>query len=98
MDFFLLFRILWSMRPYLIAINGIEISLFLYDKSQSISGRWRVKERTLLLIAFAGGTPGAFLACRVFRHKNRKRQFMNRLFAIAFLQGLALLAYLLHRD
>jgi uncharacterized membrane protein YsdA (DUF1294 family) len=45
------------------------------DKSAAQSGRWRVKESTLHMLALLGGWPGAFVAQRVFRHKSRKPSF-----------------------
>lgn len=36
---------------------------------------WRIRERTLLLWALAGGSVGAILGMRLFRHKTRKARF-----------------------
>jgi uncharacterized membrane protein YsdA (DUF1294 family) len=45
------------------------------DKAQAgLAGR-RVSERTLHLLALAGGWPGALVAQRYFRHKTRKVRF-----------------------
>jgi len=46
-----------------------------YDKSAAVRGVWRIPERTLHVMAFACGWPGALLAQRVFRHKTRKQPF-----------------------
>lgn len=46
----------------------------------------RIPERTLLLLALAGGSPGAFHARARFRHKTRKQPFVNNLRLIAALQ------------
>jgi uncharacterized membrane protein YsdA (DUF1294 family) len=45
------------------------------DKSAARGGRWRVSERTLLLLGFVGGWPGAILAQQLLRHKTRKASF-----------------------
>jgi len=45
------------------------------DKSAAQSGRWRVKESTLHMLALVGGWPGALVAQRMFRHKSRKPSF-----------------------
>jgi uncharacterized membrane protein YsdA (DUF1294 family) len=50
----------------------------------------RVPERVLHLTAFAGGTPGAFAAQRLFRHKTVKTRFRAWFWILFALQlGLA---------
>jgi len=45
------------------------------DKRRAANGGWRVPERTLHLLAFLGGWPGAWLGQRQFRHKTNKVPF-----------------------
>lgn len=45
------------------------------DRRQAVNGGRRVSERTLHLLAFLGGWPGALLAQRQFRHKTQKVTF-----------------------
>src|ERR1700728_3211504 len=63
---------------YLIVVGVMSIVCFLaygLDKRQAINGGRRVSERTLQLLAFLGGWPGALLAQRHFRHKTQKVKF-----------------------
>ena len=60
---------------YLAAVNLLAFSLFGIDKRRARLGRWRVREATLLLAASVGGSVGALLGMRLFRHKTRKRRF-----------------------
>jgi len=46
------------------------------DKRQATTGGRRVPERTLHLLAFLGGWPGALLGQRHFRHKTEKVRFL----------------------
>jgi uncharacterized membrane protein YsdA (DUF1294 family) len=52
----------------------------------------RIPEGELLLLAALGGTPGAYAARHIFRHKTRKQPFSTRLRAIAALQLAGLVA------
>lgn len=70
----------------LIAVNLATFVMFHIDKSLARSGGWRIRESTLLWLAFLGGTPGAYAARSLFRHKTRKQPFSNHLYAIATLQ------------
>ena len=59
---------------------------FHHDKQRAIAGERRVPEANLLGLALIGGTPGAFLARHLFRHKTRKQPFSNLLMLIAAVQ------------
>ena len=50
--------------------------LYGIDKRRAGTITRRIPERTLHLVAFAGGWPGALLGQRVFRHKTRKIPFL----------------------
>ena len=45
------------------------------DKRRAAIGGRRVPERTLHVLSFLGGWPGAWLGQRQFRHKTRKLHF-----------------------
>ena len=50
-----------------------------------------IPEKTLLVLAAAGGSPGVWLGMYVFHHKTKKRKFTLGVPVILCLQGLALL-------
>jgi uncharacterized membrane protein YsdA (DUF1294 family) len=77
-------------------INLWTIWLFRLDKRRAVTGGRRIPEADLLSFALIGGTPGAFLARRLFRHKTRKQPFSTNLMVIAALQagaGIGLLLF-----
>lgn len=74
----------------LIALNFIAFAAFGIDKALAEGGRRRIRESTLLKLAFFGGTPGAYAGRVLFRHKTRKQPFSSSLHAIALLQSAAL--------
>jgi uncharacterized membrane protein YsdA (DUF1294 family) len=71
-------------------INLWTIWLFRQDKRRAVAGARRIPESNLLGLAAIGGTPGAFLARRLFRHKTRKQPFSTNLMVIAALQCAAI--------
>ncbi|MBP1573235.1 MAG: DUF1294 domain-containing protein [Oscillospiraceae bacterium] len=60
----------------LIVINIVAFLMYGIDKSKAKRGAWRIPEATLLGIAFFGGSVGAFLGMRVFRHKTKHARFV----------------------
>ena len=85
---------------WLIVANLAAFALFGLDKWKAKRkarrpGVWRIREKTLLLWALAGGSVGGLLGMRVFRHKTRKPRFAVGLPLILVLHLLiALSAYL----
>jgi uncharacterized membrane protein YsdA (DUF1294 family) len=59
---------------YLVA-SIVSAIAYARDKAAAERGAWRTRERTLHVLALAGGWPGALVAQRVFRHKSRKAPF-----------------------
>ena len=78
----------------LIALNFTTFAAFGIDKAKAEAGKRRIAESTLLLLAFVGGTPGAYAGRAAFRHKTRKQPFTRELHTVAAMQvtaiGLAL--------
>lgn len=58
---------------------------YAWDKSQAGQNRWRVSERTLLLLGLIGGWPGALFAREMLRHKTKKRPFIAAFWLTAVL-------------
>lgn len=71
----------------LVFINLWTMLAFWRDKKRAVAGERRFSEADLLVLALAGGSPGALLARRLFRHKTRKQPFSTRLFLIAAIQA-----------
>ena len=71
----------WALAFLLINV----LSFFLYglDKWKAVHGRWRISERTLLLVALAGGFAGALTGMYFFHHKTGFLAFLLAA-AIAF--------------
>ncbi len=73
-----------------LTLNVATFALFGLDKALATRRRRRIAERRLLTLALIGGTPGAYAARALFRHKTRKQPFVARLHGIAALQVAAL--------
>lgn len=88
----LLFGWFWLL-DYLIAINVAAFALYGYDKRAAQGDRLRVPERVLHGVELLGGTPGAFLAQRVFHHKTRKVSYRIVFWLIFAVQAAAVIAW-----
>lgn len=71
---------------WIVIVNAWTMIRFWQDKAYAMNGRRRVPEADLLGLALMGGTPGAFAARYLFRHKTRKEPFSTRLQIIATVQ------------
>ncbi len=60
---------------YLIGINIVSFLVMGWDKYSAIKNHWRIKENTLLGLAFIGGSAGTLLGMFIFHHKTKKRKF-----------------------
>lgn len=71
---------------YLVLINIVSACLTVWDKRRAQKNEWRVRERTLLLVAILGGSPAMYGVMKKIRHKTKHKKFMIGLPVIFFLQ------------
>ncbi|WP_316559959.1 DUF1294 domain-containing protein [Methanimicrococcus stummii] len=55
-------------------MNLIAFGAYGFDKAKASMNKWRVTEKTLLILAFFGPF-GAYAGMNVFRHKTQKKPF-----------------------
>ncbi|MBE6941875.1 MAG: DUF1294 domain-containing protein [Ruminococcaceae bacterium] len=60
---------------YLIIINAAGFLFMLTDKRRAQRNLWRIPERTLIAVALLGGSLGALLGMKLFRHKTKHDKF-----------------------
>ena len=56
---------------YLVLMSIITFFLYLGDKKKAVKGKYRTKEKTLLLFSFFGGAFGGYPSMLIFRHKTK---------------------------
>lgn len=81
---------------YLLLVNVIAFVMYGIDKRRAKKDAWRIPEARLLLVAAAGGSVGAWLGMKVWRHKTLHKKFRYGVPAIFMLQ-VALALYMLVR-
>ena len=77
---------------WLLGINIAAFALMGADKARAKKGARRIRERTLLLIAAAGGSVGVLMGMASFRHKTRHKKFTVGVPAILIVQAALVLA------
>ena len=85
-----------ALEIYLVCINIVTFALYGIDKRRAMKQRWRIPERTLLLLPLIGGSVGGLLGMAAFRHKTRHWYFRIGLPVMFFAQA-ALAVYLAAR-
>ena len=71
---------------YFILVNFIAFLMYGMDKKKAIDGKYRIAERTLVLIGVIGGSIGAMAGMKVFHHKTKHKKFVYGLPLIFMLQ------------
>ena len=86
----------WILFVYLFLINLIGFLSMLIDKRRARKNGWRIRERTLFLLAILGGSIGSLSGMYVFRHKTRHWYFVLGMPLILILQAALTLFFLIH--
>lgn len=84
----------WILFIYLFLMNLAGFLAMLIDKRKARKNDWRIRERTLFLLAILGGSIGSLAGMYVFRHKTRHWYFVFGIPLILILQ-VALALFLL---
>lgn len=79
---------------YLALINAATFLTYAYDKHAARKQYRRTPEKTLHLLALLGGSPAAFLAQQLLRHKTKKQPFQLIFWAIVTIQIATLVFWL----
>ncbi len=79
---------IWLYAAVLVVASVVTFVAYGWDKRQARRGGWRVKEKTLHVMALLGGWPGGWVGQRVWRHKTYKRSFRIVFWLIVTLHAL----------
>ncbi len=71
---------------YLLLANVVTFITYGIDKYKAKKGKWRIPEATILLMAVLGGSIGAWLGMKAFRHKTMHKKFYIGVPTIIILQ------------
>lgn len=80
---------------YLIIINVGTFFLFGLDKYFAVNKMWRISNRMLLSASICGGSIGALLAQKYFRHKTKS--FEGAFKVIILLQVICIFGYFIYQ-
>ena len=73
---------------YLLTINVATFFTYGIDKLKAKKNMWRISEPSLLLLAVLGGSIGALLGMKIWRHKTMHKKFKYGIPAIILIQVL----------
>ena len=71
---------------YFVLVNLIAFIMYGVDKKKAIKHKWRIPEHDLILVAVLGGSIGALLGMKAFRHKTKHPKFFIGVPAILIVQ------------
>ena len=72
---------------HIVLINLMTIVAYGVDKKAAQKHAWRVPELQLHLLELLGGSPGAFMAQKIFHHKTKKTSFQLAFFFVLAIQA-----------
>lgn len=72
---------------HILFINLMTVTAYGVDKKAAEKHKWRVPEMQLHLLELLGGTPGAFVAQKLFHHKTKKTSFRLVFFFVLAIQA-----------
>ncbi|MEE0839580.1 MAG: DUF1294 domain-containing protein [Acutalibacteraceae bacterium] len=61
---------------YFCGIQLIAVILTVKDKKNSVKGKWRISEKTLLLTGLLGGALSMYITMLLIRHKTKHIRFV----------------------
>lgn len=76
---------------YLLSINLISFTLMKVDKEKSKKHKWRISEKTFIILTLILGGPGILLGKKIFHHKTKKFKFTVIIPSILILQLLLIM-------
>ncbi len=79
--------VILAYASWLVLLSIAAFIAYGVDKSKAKKGKWRTKEKTLLLLSFLGGAFGGFPAMLIFRHKTKGEHWY---FTVVNILGLAI--------
>lgn len=79
---------------YVAAVNAVAFVVYGVDKYKAQKAKWRIRESMLLLLAAIGGSAGAWLGMKIWRHKTRHAKFRYGVPAILLIQLAGVLCFL----
>jgi uncharacterized membrane protein YsdA (DUF1294 family) len=82
---------------YIVLINLIGLFIMYIDKEKAKHGHYRIPEATLWRVAFLGGAFGTTIGMKVFRHKTKHASFKLGFPAIAVIETILLIYFMVHR-
>jgi len=84
--------VLYIALIYLAAINVVTFFLYGIDKWKAKRSKWRIPEATLIWLSILGGSVGAWLGMKAWRHKTQHKKFKYGIPFILMMQIAAVVA------
>lgn len=61
---------------YYVLLAAVSVVFTVKDKSAAVQNKWRISEKTLMLLGLMGGALPIYVTMKVIRHKTKHLKFM----------------------